>query len=97
MNFPAKVITRSAKEHKCLMCLNIIPKGSIYIVLPFKDDTDGKFEAIKMCAECAYLLKHSTVKTFSEGAFTDIKIPNFLRKIRNEYRKNPLKAWSNEE
>ena len=97
MNFPAKVITKSAKEHRCLMCLQVIPKGSIYIVLPFKDETDGKFEAINMCSECAYLMKHTTNAQFKEGNFTDMNIPNFLRKIRNEYRKNPQKAWEQNE
>ena len=29
-----------------------------------------------------------------EGNFTDANIPNFLRKIRNEYRKNPQEAWT---
>ena len=93
MIFQSKVIKKSRKAHKCLMCLRDIPQGSIYLATPYK--ADNEFGTAKMCAECAYLLKHSTVKTFSEGAFTDIKIPNFLRKIRNEYRKNPQKAWSN--
>jgi hypothetical protein len=93
MNFPAKVITKSAKEHKCLMCLQVIPKGNIYIVIPHKDDTDGKFEAVKMCPECAYLMNNTTNNKFKEGNFTDTNIPNFLRKIRNEYRKDPQKAW----
>ena len=95
MNFPAKVITKSAKEHKCLMCLQVIPKGNIYIVIPFKDDNDGKFEAVKLCPECAFLMNNTTNNKFKEGNFTDTNIPNFLRKIRAEYRKNPVKAWEN--
>lgn len=93
MNFKSKVIQKSRKVHQCLMCCRDIPVGSIYVVSPYKDDTDGKFEAVKMCHECAYLMQYVTKPNFKEGNFTDTNIPNFLRKIRNEYRKDPAKAW----
>lgn len=32
-------------------------------------------------------------RTFKDGGFTDINILNKLRKIRNEYRKDPIGAW----
>lgn len=93
MIFASRVIQKSKKAHQCLMCCRNIPIGSIYVVSPYKDDADGKFETVKMCAECAYLMNHVTKPNFKEGNFTEVNIPNFLRKIRNEYRKDPLKAW----
>lgn len=93
MNFESKVIQKSRKVHRCLMCCRDIPVGSIYVVSPYKDDADGRFEAVKMCHECAYLMHYVTKPNFKEGNFTDTNIPNFLRKIRNEYRKDPAKAW----
>ena len=94
MIFEAKVIQKSKKVHRCMMCQTDIPVGSIYIVSPHKDDETCKFEAIKMCHECAFLINHVTKPNFKEGNFTEANIPNFLRKIRNEYRKNPKEAWS---
>ena len=32
-------------------------------------------------------------QSFKPGNFTEQNIPNCLRKIRNEYRKDPVKAW----
>ena len=97
MNFESRVIQKSRKVHRCLMCCRDIPVGSIYVVSPYKDDADGRFEAVKMCHECAYLMHYVTKPTFKEGNFTDVNIPNFLRKIRNEYRKDPVKAWKKHE
>ena len=94
MNFAAKVIRNSRKVHRCLLCCRDIPVGSIYIVSPYKDDKTGKFEAVKMCHECAYLIQQTDQKhQFKEGNLTDTNIPNKLRKIRSEYRKDPMKAW----
>ena len=75
------------------MCFRIMPKGSIYITVPHKDETSGRFEEIKLCPECGYVMKHADTSTFKSGGFTDINIPNKLRKIRNEYRKDPQNAW----
>ena len=93
MIFEAKVVLKSKKEHRCLLCLKTIPVGSIYVVAPYKDDESKKFEAVKMCSECAYLMHHVTKTNLKEGNFTETNIPNFLRKIRNEYRKNPQETW----
>lgn len=38
-------------------------------------------------------MKHADTTTFKLGNFTEQNIPNCLRKIRNEYRKDPQKAW----
>lgn len=95
MNFTTKIVKKSRKVHNCIMCLRDIPSGSIYIVSPYKDDTEGTMENAKLCHECAYLMQHVTVNNFKEGNFSDTNIPNFLRKIRKEYRKDPAKAWEN--
>jgi hypothetical protein len=76
-----------------MMCLREMPAGSIYITLPHKSDVDGKFEDIKLCPECGYVMKHADTTTFKLGNFTEQNIPNKLRKIRNEYRKDPIGAW----
>ena len=94
MTFDAKVIQKSRKVHRCLLCSTDIPEGSIYVVSPAKDDNTGKFEAVKMCHECAYLMHFVTKSDLKEGNFTENNIPNFLRKIRNEYRKDPQESWS---
>lgn len=93
MTFEAKVIQKSRKVHRCLLCSTDIPVGSIYVVSPAKDDNTGKFEAVKMCHECAYLMHFVTKSDLKEGNFTENNIPNFLRKLRNEYRKAPQEAW----
>lgn len=92
MTFDSKVIKRSRKVHICTMCLTKLPAGSMYITIPNKDD-DGKFSDIKMCAECAYLMQHASCNKFKEGGFAERNLPNCLRKIRTQYRKNPIKAW----
>jgi hypothetical protein len=94
MTFEAKVIQKSRKVHRCLLCNTDIPVGSIYVVSPAKDDETCKFESVKMCHECAFLMHFVTKKELKEGNFTEENIPNFLRKIRNEYRRNPQASWS---
>lgn len=93
MIFDSKVILQSRKAHHCMMCFRIMPKGSIYITVPHKDEATGRFEEIKLCPECGYVMKHADTTTFKLGNFTETNIPNCLRKIRNEYRKDPQKAW----
>lgn len=95
MTFDTKVIGKSAKAHKCVFCLRVIPKGSSYISAPHKGE-DGSFEDLKMCLECAYIIHKADTQSFKPGNFTDVNIPNCLRKIRNEYRKDPTKAWDKE-
>lgn len=92
MQFSTRVIQSSRKVHKCLLCCRDIPKDSIYVSSPCKG-SDGKVESIKLCTECAYLLHFTTKTTLDEGNFSDMRIPNFLRKIRAEYRKDPKAAW----
>lgn len=91
MIFDTKVITKSRKAHTCTMCYADIPQGMPYILAPHKGE-DG-FTNIKMCLECAYIMKHADINTFKFGNFTEQNIPNKLRKVRNEYRKNPIEAW----
>lgn len=75
------------------MCIGLIQKGNAYVTVPYKDATDGSFKDIKLCPECAYVMHHADTSTFKSGGFTDINIPNKLRKIRAEYRKDPIGAW----
>lgn len=89
---PRNVIAR--KPHKCYTCNFVIPKGQVYVACPIKDD-DDKFETIHLCIECAYLLRHKTGKNanaFSQGCLTERRIPNCLRKLRTEFRKDPIGA-----
>ena len=93
MIFDSKVIMKSKKEHRCSMCIGVIQKGNAHVAVPYKDGADGSFKDIKICPECAYVMNHADTTTFKDGGFTDINIPNKLRKIRNEYRKDPIGAW----
>jgi hypothetical protein len=94
MTFATRVVQKSRKPHRCLFCENEIPTGSMYIVSPGKDDGDGTFVNVKMCPECAWLVQQTDKdRQFKEGNFTEQRIPNRLRKLRTEYRKDPQKAW----
>ena len=93
MTFDTRVITKSKVEHTCSLCLRAISKGSPYISAPHKDDNSGELSTLKLCPECAYIVKKADRKTFKKGNFTETNIPNCLRKLRNEYRKDPGKAW----
>ena len=73
------------------MCFQIIPKGSIYAAIPYEENKT--IDTVKMCAECTYLMNHADRNSFKIGNFTEVNLPNCLRKIRNEYRKDPAKAW----
>ena len=95
MTFATKTIANSAKEHECVFCLRTMPKGSAYVSAPHKSE-DGAFTDLKMCLECAYVIRKAEQQTFKHGNFTEQNIPNRLRKIRNEYRKDPMKAWEEE-
>ena len=70
-----------------------MPKGSMYVSAPHKSEIDGSFQELKFCAECAYILRTADRQNFKQGNFTEQNIPNCLRKIRDQYRKNPMKAW----
>lgn len=93
MTFDTKVITKSKAEHICSLCLRVIAKDSPYVSAPHKDDSSGEFSTLKLCPECAYIVKVAERNSFKRGNFTESNIPNCLRKIRNKYRENPGKAW----
>ena len=89
---PRTVFAR--KPHKCFACTFVIPKGYQYVAYPSKSE-DGKFQTIHLCVECAYLLRHKTgaeANALKAGCFTEQRIPNFLRKLRAVFRKDPIKA-----
>ena len=94
VSFDPQVVMRSRKVHRCYACAYNMPQGSIYISYPGIGE-DGKFKSLKLCVECSFLLHFKTGehKEFvREGEFTERRIPNFLKKKRAEFRKNPQKA-----
>ena len=95
MTFNTKIIQNSQKDHKCVFCERTMPKGSMYVSAPHKSDEDGTFQDLKFCAECAYIIRNADCRNFKHGNFTEQNIPNCLRKIRDQYRKNPVEAWEN--
>jgi hypothetical protein len=55
-------------------------------------EVDGKFAPTHLCIECTYLMTQKTgptARTIREGEFQEPFIPNFLRKKRNEFRRDP--------
>lgn len=87
-------ITKAAKKHQCLACERPIAKGEIHIVYPGKN-SEGKFMSTRLCIECRFLITQKTGANASNirpGEFTDILLPNCLRKKRTEFRKNPKAA-----
>lgn len=90
--FDPKVVT-ARKNHKCWACLCETPKGMMYVSYPGKNEA-GEFQSTKLCHECSVLLTKktgATAFTIRQGEFSERLIPNFLRKIRNEFRKAPMK------
>ena len=84
---------KARKPHKCWACLRTIPTGEVYICYPGKNNA-GEFQTTKLCYECVFLLTKktgATANSIEQGNFSERLIPNFLRKIRNEFRKNPRK------
>lgn len=93
LSFNAKAV-RARKEHICFTCRRPIVVGQMHVAYPGKNHA-GKFSTTRLCIECTYLLTQKTgANAFNirQGEFTDILIPNFLRKKRNEFRKAPKKA-----
>lgn len=86
-------VTRARKEHRCLACLLPIVPKEIYIMYAAKIEK-GKFSYRRLCVECSYLLtqKSSGNAEFRRGEFSERLIPNFLRKKRAEFRKDPATA-----
>lgn len=94
MDFEAKCITSARKEHVCFGCREKIAVGSPYIAYPCSGE-DGKFRSIKICPTCGFLLMQkngANASTLREGEFSEVLIPNCLRKKRNAYWKDPKKA-----
>ena len=92
LTFDARPV-KARKSHKCWACLREIPKGEVYVCYPGKNSA-GEFQSTKLCYECSFLLTQktgATANTIQQGNFSERLIPNFLRKIRNEFRKNPRK------
>jgi hypothetical protein len=88
---PAKVIMAARKPHKCFTCLCDIPKKSMYISYPGKNHA-GEFQTTHICMECGYLLAQKTgdhKKVIRAGEFSERMIPNFLKKKRADFRRNP--------
>ena len=88
---PARVVKAARKPHKCFACLGTIPAGCTYIAYPGKNDA-GQFSTKHLCIECSYLLTQKTgdqSQTVKFGEFSDRLIPNFLRKKRTAFRRNP--------
>jgi hypothetical protein len=93
LSFNAKAV-RARKEHICFTCRRPIVVGQIHVAYPGKNHA-GKFSTTRLCIECSYLQTQCNGKygTFvREGSFTDLLIPNFLRKKRAEFRQAPKKA-----
>lgn len=91
---PPRIVKAARKNHKCFACLCDIPVGYTYIAYPGKNDA-GVFGTTHLCIECSYLLtQKSGVNKFkvSEGEFTELRIPNFLRKKRTAFRSDPKLA-----
>jgi hypothetical protein len=92
ISFDPKVQT-ARKTHKCWACLCEIPKGMMYVSYPGKNSA-GDFQSTKLCHECSVLLTKktgATALTIRQGEFSERLIPNCLRKVRNEFRKEPMK------
>ena len=92
-------LVKAKTDYPCICCENIIEKGTPYISQSGKC-SDGSFATYKVCFECGFLITQKTGERRNRvmpGEMTERKIPNFLRKLRDEYRANPkgtcLKYW----
>lgn len=93
VSFDPRVVLSSRKAHKCVTCGYVMPKGTVYVAYPCKDNLG--FRTLHLCVECTYLMNFKTGERRQEittGEFTERRIPNFLRKKRAEFRKNPTQA-----
>lgn len=92
LTFDARPV-KARKVHKCWACLRTIPIGEVYVCYPGKNSA-GEFQSTRLCYECSFLLTQKTgavANTIQQGNFSERLIPNFLRKIRNEFRRDPKK------
>lgn len=79
------------KQYTCWTCRRAIQPGKRYAASAGTNHS-GEFTYIRMCIECLFLMTQKTgpeAETVAPGCFTEQKIPNFLRKLRTEYRCDP--------
>lgn len=92
-SFNPKVQT-ARKEHICWTCERPIKPGTLYITIPGINH-EGAFVNTRMCVECNFIATQKdgeNATTFSPGCFTELRIPNCLRKVRNDFRLDPKAA-----
>jgi hypothetical protein len=92
-------LVHAKNDYLCTACEKVIEKDQPYISQSGAC-SDGTFATYKVCFECGFLITQKTGERrnrVSPGEMTEKKIPNFLRKLRDEYRKDPqgtcLKYW----
>ena len=93
LDFDARVV-KARKQHQCWACNNEIVVGQIHVAYPGKNNV-GKFMTTRLCIECSYLLTQKTganAHNIRQGEFSEMLIPNCLRKKRAEFRKDPKAA-----
>lgn len=82
---------KAKKEYTCWTCEKTIKAGDFYIRSAGTNQA-GDFVTTIMCVECTFVATQKDSTTFQQGCFTDIRIPNCLRKVRNDFRVNPKAA-----
>lgn len=93
LSFNARA-SKARKQHQCWACERTIATGEVYIAYPGKG-SDGRFVTTHLCVECSFLITQKTganAQNIRQGELTDRLIPNFLRKKRAEFRKDPIAA-----
>lgn len=92
-------LVKAKADYQCICCEKKIEKGQPYISQSGQC-SDGTFATYKVCFECGFLITQKTGERRNRvvpAEMTEKKIPNFLRKLRDEYRKDPqgtcLKYW----
>lgn len=84
-------LVHAKNDYLCTACEKVIKKGQPYISQSGQC-SDGSFATYKVCFECAFLITQKTGERSMQvrpGELTERKIPNFLRKLRAEYREDP--------
>lgn len=87
-------IVKAAKDHKCYTCERPLKKGEVHIVYPGTNE-NYKLVSFRLCIECSFLITQKdgiNASQIKAGGFTDVLIPNRLRKKRAEFRANPRAA-----
>lgn len=92
--FKARVVRAVRKGRICYGCGRMIEVGRVAIVQPLFSEA-GKMVSESLCMECGYLLHemlNSGRSSLKEHGFSERKIPNVLRKKRDEFRQDPESA-----